>query len=76
MKQHERNLDIQLCACSLLLRILGQGGHCAGCVRCSLWHRPGRVSETSTGPRCPSLAVWVGRVPPLRPSTPSCNKHV
>lgn len=32
MKQHERILDIQLCACSLLLRVLGQGGHCAGCV--------------------------------------------
>lgn len=26
MKQHERILDIQLCACSLLLRILGGGG--------------------------------------------------
>ncbi|XP_016008494.2 serine/threonine kinase-like domain-containing protein STKLD1 isoform X1 [Rousettus aegyptiacus] len=24
MKQHERNLDVQLCACSLLLRVLGQ----------------------------------------------------
>lgn len=32
MKQHERVLDIQLCGCSLLLRVLGQGGHCTGCV--------------------------------------------
>jgi hypothetical protein len=26
MKQHQRILDLQLCTCSLLLRILGQGG--------------------------------------------------
>ena len=26
MKQHQRILDIQLCACALLLRTLGQGG--------------------------------------------------
>lgn len=26
MKQHERLLDVQLCGCSLLLRVLGQGG--------------------------------------------------
>lgn len=30
MKSHEKLLDIQLCACTLLLRTLGQGG--ARCV--------------------------------------------
>lgn len=44
MKQHERILDVQLCACSLLLRSLGRGGCGARGVKAG----PGPVA-TNTG---------------------------
>lgn len=71
MKQHERVLDIQLCGCSLLLRVLGQGGQCAGCV-CPVHSCTGLV-----GSQKPALAHsaphWLGRrgrCPRLGPSLP------
>ena len=46
MKQHERILDIQLCASSLLLRTLGQGGLRAG---------PGKTLRAQLASPAPTL---------------------
>lgn len=60
MKQHERLLDIQLCACSLLLRTLGQGGCFRACETFPR-HRPG--SPDLYGLHGARLAVPAGQVP-------------
>lgn len=68
MKQHERILDVQLCACSLLLHVLGQGGHCAGVGGRG---RGGSVQRS----RCHWLC-GLGRTPALRPSLlPATSIH-
>lgn len=78
MKQHERNLDVQLRGCSLLLRVLGQGGRCARCV---LGVYPGAGLGGSQKPalaaRCPSAAVWAGgRSPTLGAFGRPCSKRL
>lgn len=74
MKQHERILDIQLCACSLLLRSLGQGGCGAysgtlSQTRQSLGNQHWLPGATS------SPAMWAGQGLPLPSSTPPCNQQ-
>lgn len=65
MKEHEKILDIQLCACSLLLRILGQGGRRAGCYTFTLAHSAphrlcGQAGAPPSGPSRPHLTSAYG----------------
>ncbi|XP_019494969.1 PREDICTED: serine/threonine kinase-like domain-containing protein STKLD1 [Hipposideros armiger] len=70
MKQHERNLDIQLCACSLLLRILGQG-----VLDVHSGTGPAGSQKPALAHGAPHWLCGPGGCPTLGPFTPSCNKH-
>lgn len=65
MKQHQSILDIQLCGCSLLLRILGPGGRPPLPVSC--------VGSREPAPPALALHRWLhdqAGPPPVGPSPP------